>query len=117
MDESEDKAGKEVSTDIKSGCSFCQEPDPVKKCSKNHWKCKGKLFCRRNTVKHCELSFHKMEQAAKEDAKNKAEESVEVDENKIKLAKEFEAAAKEEKARLKKTKKKRGKTTKRVHQK
>ena len=115
MDESE-----EVAT-VKSGCSFCGEPDPGKKCSKNHPRCKGKLFCKKKEEKHCELSFHKMEQAAKakalEDARNKAEDTVEVDENKIKLAKEFEAAAKEEKARLKKTKKKRGKTTKRVHQK
>ena len=39
-------------------------------------------------------------------AKNDAENSVEVDENQIKLAKEVEAAAKAEKAKLKKTKKK-----------
>ena len=42
-----------------------------------------------------------------EDAgKNDAENSVEVDENQIKLAKEVEAAAKAEKAKLKKAKKK-----------
>ena len=112
MDESEEA--------VKSGCSFCEEPDPGKKCSKNHSRCKDKRFCKKNAKKDCELSFHNMERAAKakakalEDAKNKAENSVEVDENKIKLAKEFEAAAKAEKARLKKTKKK---TWKRVHQK
>ena len=100
--------------EVKSGCSFCEEPDPGKKCSKNHSTCKGKLFCKKTAEKHCELSFHKMVQAAKAKAKNKAEDSVEVDENKIKLAQEFEAAAKAEKARLKKTKKK---TWKRVVQK
>ena len=59
----------EVSTALKSidlnstententGCFFCQKPDPVKKCSKSHSRCKGKLFCDKN----CELSFHKSE--------------------------------------------------------
>ena len=123
----------EVSTALKSidlnstenaentGCFLCQKPDPVKKCSKSHSRCKGKLFCKKKSEKNCELAFHKMEQAAKakalEDERNKAEDTVEVDENKIKLAKEFEAAAKEEKARLKKAKKKNGKTTKRIYQK
>ena len=115
MDKSE-----EVAT-VKSGCSFCGEPDPGKKCSKNHSRCKGKLFCKKKSEKNCELAFHKMEQAAQakalENERNKAEDTVEVDENKIKLAKEFEAAAKEEKARLKKAKKKNGKTTKRIYQK
>ena len=59
MDKSE-----EVAT-VKSGCSFCGEPDPGKKCSKNHSRCKGKLFCKKKSEKNCELAFHKMEQAAK----------------------------------------------------
>ena len=42
MDESEEAAT------VKSGCSFCGEPDPGKKCSKNHPRCKGKLFCKKN---------------------------------------------------------------------
>merc|ERR1739844_342005 len=83
-----------------TGCFLCQKPDPVKKCSKSHSRCKGKLFCN----KTCELSFHKSEKSKPlEDAKNSVEE---VDENKIKLAKEVEAAAKAEKAKLKKAKKK-----------
>ena len=60
---------REVSTALKSidlnstenaentGCFLCQKPDPVKKCSKSHSRCKGKLFCNKN----CELSFHKSE--------------------------------------------------------
>merc|ERR1711971_1257775 len=59
----------EVSTALKSidlnskententGCFFCQNPDPVKKCSKSHSRCKGKFFCDKN----CELSLHKSE--------------------------------------------------------
>merc|ERR1712051_764312 len=83
-----------------TGCFLCQKPDPVKKCSKSHSRCKGKLFCN----KTCELSFYKSEKTKPlEDAKNSVEE---VDENKIKLAKEVEAAAKAEKAKLKKAKKK-----------
>merc|ERR1712008_594627 len=84
----------------KTGCFLCQNPDPIKKCSKRHSRCKGKLFCNKN----CELSFHKSEKTkALEDAKKiDAENSVEVEENKIKLTKEVEAAAKAEK--LKKAK-------------
>merc|ERR1711935_741503 len=91
----------------KTGCFLCQNPDPIKKCSKSHSRCKGKLFCNKN----CELSFHKSEKtkalegAKKDDAENS------VDENKIKLAKEVEAAAKAEKAKLKKAKKKDKKAT------
>ena len=59
----------EVSTALKSidlnskententGCFLCQKPDPVKKCSKSHSRCKGKLFCDKN----CEMSLHKSE--------------------------------------------------------
>merc|ERR1712203_154082 len=91
-----------ISTEEKTGCFLCQNPDPIKKFSKSHSRCKGKLFCNKN----CELSFHKSEKTkALEGAKkDDAENSVEVDE--IKLAKEVEAAAKAEKARLKKAKKK-----------
>ena len=61
----------EVSTALKSidlnsteyventGCFLCQKPDPVKKCSKSHSRCKGKLFCDKN----CERSRHKSETA------------------------------------------------------
>ena len=28
-----------------AGCVFCQKPNPSKKCSKSHSRCKGKLFC------------------------------------------------------------------------
>merc|ERR1712086_938555 len=96
-----------ISSEENSGCFFCQKPDPIKKCSKSHSRCKGKLFCNKN----CELSFHKSEKTkALEDAKkDNAENSV--DENKIKLAKEVEAAAKAEKAKLKKAKKKDKKAT------
>ena len=67
MEESGDTS--EVSTALKSidlnstenaeitGCFLCQKLDPVKKCSKSHSRCKGKLFCDKN----CELSFHKSE--------------------------------------------------------
>ncbi len=64
MEESGDPC--EVSIALKSidlnsaenaGCFFCQKPDPVKKCSKSHSRCKGKLFCDKN----CELSLHKSE--------------------------------------------------------
>ena len=48
---------KENSTEEKTGCFLCQNPDPIKKCSKSHSRCKGKLFCNKN----CELSFHKSE--------------------------------------------------------
>ena len=40
-----------------TGCFLCQKPDPVKKCSKSHSRCKGNFFCDKN----CELSFHKSE--------------------------------------------------------
>ena len=40
-----------------TGCFLCQKPDPVKKCSKSHSRCKGKLFCDKN----CEMSLHKSE--------------------------------------------------------
>ena len=46
-----------ISTEEKTGCFLCQNPDPIKKCSKSHSRCKGKLFCNKN----CELSFHKSE--------------------------------------------------------
>ena len=67
MEESGDTS--EVSTALKSidlnstenaeitGCFLCQKLDPVKKCSKSHSRCKGKLFCDKN----CEMSFHKSE--------------------------------------------------------
>ena len=48
-----------ISTEEKTGCFLCQNPDPIKKCSKSHSRCKGKLFCNKN----CELSFHKSEKA------------------------------------------------------
>merc|ERR1712008_12572 len=55
-----------ISSEENSGCFFCQKPDPIKKCSKSHSRCKGKLFCNKN----CELSFHKSEKTkALEDAK------------------------------------------------
>ena len=40
-----------------AGCAFCQKPNPSKKCSKSHSRCKGKLFCDKN----CEMSSHKEE--------------------------------------------------------
>merc|ERR1712080_83281 len=39
------------------GCVFCQKPNPAKKCSKSHSRCKGKLYCDKN----CEMSSHKEE--------------------------------------------------------
>merc|ERR1739840_37652 len=86
------------------GCALCQKPNPVKKCSKSHSRCKGKLFCDKN----CEMSSHKEEKtkALEASAKLEAENSSEKDENEAKLAKEMEAAAKAEKAKNKKAKKK-----------
>ena len=67
MEQSKDTS--EVSTALKSidlnskestentQCFLCQKPDPVKKCSKSHSRCKGNFFCDKN----CELSFHKSE--------------------------------------------------------
>ena len=46
-----------ISTEEKTGCFLCQNPDPIKKCSKSHSRCKGNFFCDKN----CELSFHKSE--------------------------------------------------------
>merc|ERR1711935_1324969 len=98
-----------IEAEEKTGCFLCQNPDPIKKCSKSHSRCKGNLFCNKN----CELSFHKSEKTkALEDAKKvDAENSVTVEENKIKLAKKVETAAKAEKAKLKKAKKKDKKAT------
>ena len=48
------------------GCVFCQKPNPSKKCSKSHSRCKGKLFCDKN----CEMSSHK-EEKTKVSKKNK----------------------------------------------
>ena len=59
----------------------------------------------RNMQEKLEFIFLHL-QLLEDAAKNDAENSVEVDENQIKLAKEVEAAAKAEKAKLKKTKKK-----------
>merc|ERR1712154_585259 len=72
------------------GCALCQKPNPVKKCSKSHSRCKGKLFCDKN----CEMSSHKEEKtkALEATAKLEAENSSEKDENEAKLAKEMEAA-------------------------
>ena len=50
-----------ISTEEKTGCFLCQIPDPIKKCSKSHSRCKGRLFCDKN----CELSLHSAEKAAK----------------------------------------------------
>ena len=46
-----------ISTEEKTGCFLCQNPDPIKKCSKSHSRCKGNFFCDKN----CELSYHKSE--------------------------------------------------------
>ena len=46
-----------ISTEENTGCFLCQKADPIKKCSKSHSRCKGKLFCDKN----CEMSFHKSE--------------------------------------------------------
>ena len=111
MEQTADSSG--VSNALKSidlnssegmGCALCQKPNPVKKCSKSHSRCKGKLFCDKN----CEMSSHKEEKtkALEASAKLEAENSSEKDENEAKLAKEMEAAAKAEKAKNKKAKKK-----------
>ena len=46
-----------IEAEEKTGCFLCQKSDPIKKCSKSHSRCKGKLFCNKN----CEFSFHKSE--------------------------------------------------------
>ena len=79
-------------------CGFCQKPNPVKKCSKSHSRCKGILFCNKN----CEMSSHKK---PKEEDQNKlSQEEFEETEN-ISLSKEVSDAAKVEKAKMKKAKK------------
>ena len=75
------------------------------------WKSTFKLvplgcMCYVSTVKKLLIFFCSHFQPLEDAAKNDPENSVEVDENQIKLAKEVEAAAKAEKAKLKKTKKK-----------
>ena len=81
-------------------CS-CQKPNPnpTKKCSKSHSRCKGILFC----DKSCELNSHK-KQKEEENAKKEPqeEESENVDDT---LTKEMTEAAKAEKAKKKKAKK------------
>ena len=83
-------------------CGSCGAEKPVKKCSKSHTRCKGKLFCN----KTCEFEHHKKEKEAKEKEleAQKPEEAAEDEENAA-LKKELEAVAKAEKAKLKKAKK------------
>ena len=82
---------------------FCQKPNPnpTKKCSKSHSRCKGILFC----DKSCELNSHKKqkeEENAKKESECQEEESENIDDT---LNKEMTEAAKAEKAKKKKAKK------------
>ena len=81
-------------------CGFCQKPDPVKKCSKSHSRCKGILFCNKN----CEISSHKKQKEDEEDQKKLSQEELEETEN-VSLSKQVSDAAKAEKAKKKKAKK------------
>ena len=81
-------------------CGFCQKPNPAKKCSKSHSRCKGILFCDKN----CEMSSHKKQKEDDEDQKKISQEESEETEN-ISLSKEVSDAAKAEKAKKKKAKK------------
>ena len=84
-------------------CGLCQAPNPVKKCSKSHSRCKGILFCN----KDCEKQFCKKQKEIEENQKKpSAEEESEENENiNGTLAKEMSEAAKAEKAKKKKAKK------------
>ena len=81
-------------------CGFCQEPNPAKKCSKSHSRCKGILFCNKN----CEISSHKKQKEDEEDQKKLSQEELEEIEN-VSLSKQVSDAAKAEKAKKKKAKK------------
>jgi hypothetical protein len=86
-------------------CAHCQKSEPVKKCSKSHSRCKGKLFC----DKICETQSHKkvVEQSTNEnDAINENDT-----ENDL-LEQEMSEAAKAEKAKKKKARKQASKGTK-----
>ena len=77
---------------------MCQAPNPVKKCSKSHSRCKGILFCN----KDCEKQFCKKQKEIEENQKKpSAEEEFEENENiNGTLAKEMSEAAKAEKAKI-----------------
>lgn len=59
-----DEVKLEISTnsneEIKK-CAFCERPNPVYKCGKNHSDCNGKLFCDRKCDKlaHREVKYYK----------------------------------------------------------
>jgi hypothetical protein len=79
-------------------CAFCYKPEPIKKCSKSHSRCKGKLFC----DKICETQSHKkvVEQPTTEEGAVNENDT----ENDL-LEKQMSEAAKAEKAKKKKARK------------
>ena len=81
-------------------CGFCQKPDPVKKCSKSHSRCKGILFCNKN----CDINSHRKQKEEEENQKKLTTEELEATEN-VSLSREMSIAAKTEKAKKKKAKK------------
>merc|ERR1712223_339842 len=84
-----------------AGCVFCQKPNPTKKCSKSHSRCKGKLFCNKN----CEKTFCKKTREAKEEEAKTEEAPSKENEEEIRRKEELDAVAKAEKAKLKKAEK------------
>ena len=81
-------------------CGFCQEPNPAKKCSKSHSRCKGILFCNKN----CDINSHRKQKEEEETQKKLTTEELEATEN-VSLSREMSNAAKAEKAKKKKAKK------------
>ena len=82
-------------------CELCRAENPIKKCSKSHSRCKGKLFCNKN----CEFGFHKREKEAKEEEAKTEDAPSKENEEEIRRKEELDAVAKAEKAKLKKAKK------------
>merc|ERR1719481_388785 len=48
-------------------CSFCNKPDPTKRCSKRHPKCLKRVFCNES----CEMLSHKKKDDCKKETKKK----------------------------------------------
>ena len=91
----------EISNFLFRKCGFCQEPNPAKKCSKSHSRCKGILFCNKN----CDINSHRKQKEEEETQKTlTTTEELEATEN-VSLSRDMSNAAKAEKAKKKKAKK------------
>merc|ERR1719362_2036086 len=69
LGEVDDNKG-ENAAEVEIGCSFCKEPNPMKRCGKRHPKCLKKMFCSET----CEVLAHEDKKAAavKKQAASKA---------------------------------------------